>query len=138
MSSFDMSQINQSLIGIDHKHTVNAYVLRDKLMNLNPSTQIKNSMNKLGYMNVNFHEESTNFLIHFTMQNLKTSFMNVKKMTNENYMETLKETIEYKNFANTLNKRMKRSIELSNFVDSTNNEGFYNSLTLEELIFIGY
>lgn len=143
MSSFNMSLINESLIGIDYKHTVNAYVLRDKLMNLDPSTQITSCLNKLGYMNINVPEEAKSFLINLTTKNLKMSLMNnwdssLKNMTIDNYIETLKDTDEYKNFINTLNMKIKRAFELSRFVSSTNNEDFYNSLTFDELNFVGY
>lgn len=143
MSSFNMSLINEALIGIDYKHTVNAYVLRDKLMNLDPSTQITNCLNKLGYMNINILDETKNFLLNLTMTNLKISLMNdwdssLKRMSIENYMDTLKDTDEHRNFIISINHRIKRAFELSNFVSSTNNEGFYNSLTLNELNIIGY
>ena len=143
MSSFNMSLINEALIGIDYKHTVNAYVLRDKLMNLDSSTQITTCLNKLGYMNINILDETKNFLLNLTMTNLKISLMNdwdssLKHMTIENYMDTLKETNEYKHFINSINYRIKRAFELSTFVSSANNEGFYNSLTLDELCVIGY
>jgi hypothetical protein len=62
----------------------------------------------------------------------------LKHMTIENYMDTLKETNEYKHFINSINYRIKRAFELSTFVSSANNEGFYNSLTLDELCVIGY
>lgn len=138
-----MSLINESLIGIDYKHTANAYVLRDKLMNLDPSIQITNCLNKLGYMNINFSEEAKNFLVNLAITHLKISLMNdwdcsLKHMTIENYIDTFKETDEYKNFINSINYRIKRGGELSNYVSSTNNERFYNSLTLNELNIIGY
>jgi hypothetical protein len=138
-----MSLINEALIGIDYKHTANAYVLRDKLMNLDISTQITACLNKLGYMNINILEETKIFLINLATTNLKISLMNdwdssLKHMTIENYMDTLKETNEYKNFINSINYRIKRAFELSTFVSSANNEGFYNSLTLDELCVIGY
>lgn len=142
-SSLNMSLINESLIGIDYKHTVNAYVLRDKLMNLDPATQITSCLNKLGYMNINVLEEAKSFLIDLTTKNLKMSLMNnwessLKNMTIDNYMDTLKETNEYKNFINSINYRIKRAFELSTYVSSNNIEGFYNSLTFDELNFVGY
>jgi hypothetical protein len=59
-------------------------------------------------------------------------------MSIENYIDTFKETDEYKTFINSINHRIKRGFELSNYISSTNNEGFYNSLSLNELNIIGY
>ena len=143
MSSFDMSLVNEALIGVDHKHTVTAYVLRDKLMNLTPNEQIVSCMNKLGYVNINFPEETKKFLIELTMTELKLALLNnwesgVKYVTVEEYMEQMKATDDYKNFIKQMNYRLKRACELTSFLNSNDNEYFYNSLTLEELAYVGY
>ena len=53
-------------------------------------------------------------------------------------MPAEEETNEYKNFINSINYRIKRAFELSTYVSSNNIEGFYNSLTFDELNFVGY
>lgn len=143
MSSFDMSLVNEALIGVDHKHTVTAYVLRDKLMNLSPNEQIVSCMNKLGYVNINFPYETRKFLIENSIKNMKLAIMNnwespVKYMSLDQFMESMKETDEYKNYLNQMNYRLKRACELTSFLNSDDNEAFYNSLTLDELSYVGY
>ncbi len=143
MSSFDMSLVNEALIGVDHNHTVNAYVVRDKVMNLSPNEQIMHGLTKLGYVNVNFPQETKQFLVDLTMKNLKLALLNdwespVKYMSVDEYMEYVKQTDDYKLFVDELNRRLKRACELSSFVQSNDNQAFYNSLTLSELSYLGY
>lgn len=138
-----MSLVNEALLGVDHQHTVNAYVVRDKVMNLSPNEQIVNGLTKLGYVNVNFPQETKQFLVELTMKNLKLALLNdwespVKYMSVDEYMEHVKQTDDYKHFVNEMNRRLKRACELSSFVHSYDNHAFYNSLTLSELSYLGY
>ena len=48
-----MSQINEALVGVDFNHTVTAYLVRDKLMNIDSNEHVVHCLQKLGYFNLN-------------------------------------------------------------------------------------
>ena len=62
----------------------------------------------------------------------------IKNEQVSNIMEEFKETNTFKDFLNKLNCRLGRAVVLSKFINSNDNEKFYNALTLEELSYIGY
>ena len=143
MDTLNKDFIDELLIGIDYNHTVMAYITRDKVMQLIPNEQILNSLQKLGYYNVNFIDESKNFIIDNVCKKIKMDLTNnweasVKYEQLYNIMEEFKETDTFKSFVNKLNFRLGRALELSKFINSDNNEQFYNALTLEELNYLGY
>jgi HSP20 family molecular chaperone IbpA len=126
----------------NNNELVNMYVQRDLDMNINPTEQIRNCMKKLGYLNINVIDETKVFLLGKYFKNLKINIDENKENVNfniENQLSQLsKEDKEYTIFRNYVNNKIKRSFELSSFLDSTNIEKFYNSLTYDELIYIGY
>ena len=143
MDNLNKDFIDELLIGIDYNHTVMAYVTRDKVMHLIPNEQILNSLQKLGYYNVNFIDESKNFIIDNVCKKIKMDLTNnwessVKYEQLHSSIEEFKETDTFKNFVNKLNSRLSRALLLSKFISSNDNEKFYNSLTLEELNYLGY
>jgi hypothetical protein len=143
MDTLNKDFINELLIGIDYNHTVMAYTTRDKVMNLVPNEQILYSLQKLGYYNVNFVEETKSFIIDNVCKKIKVDLSNdweasLKYEQIYGIMEGFKETDIFKNFLNKLNVRLGRALVLSKFIGSNENEKFYNSLTLEELNYLGY
>ena len=143
MSSFNMSNINEALIGIDFNHTVNAFVIRDKLMNIDPNQHVIHCLEKLGYYNINMPQLIQKFLID---QTSKKILMEINDNFDSPYryksfeivMEEIKNSDVFMNYMNSLNKRISRAFELSVFLKNPNMEKFYSSLTLEELNYLGY
>ena len=143
MEDFNMSSINDALIGIDKNHTVNAFYIRDKLMNFNTNFQIISSMKKLGYYNIDIIVETKKFILDNIAKKIIIELNNnwdsaIKSRTIDNIILEIKESLDYKLFIVILNKKIGRAMELSKFVNHTDTCDFYNSLTLEELQYIGY
>ena len=143
MDTLNKDFIDELLIGIDYNHIVMSYVTRDKVMHLIPNEQILHSLQKLGYYNVNFVDESKNFIIDNVCKKIKMDLTNnwdamIKNEQLFNIIEEFKETNTFKDFLNKLNFRLGRAVVLSKFINSNDNEKFYNALTLEELSHIGY
>ena len=115
----------------NNNELVNMYVNRDLNMNINPTEQIRNCMKKLGYLNINVIDETKVFLLGKYFKNLKINIDENKENVNFNIETQLsqlsKEDKEYTIFRNYVNNKIKRSFELSSFLDSTNIEKFYNS-----------
>ncbi len=132
-STISMATINNALIGIEKDYTVQAYIARDKSMNFNPNEQIIFSLSKLGYYNINAQYEINKFLNN----KLFILPLDTTKTINEIY-DTIMTTNEYKTFIDNLNNNIGRSFYLSKYIDSSDLEGFYNDLTLEELSYIGW
>lgn len=132
-SVFSMNDINAALIGIEKDYTVQAYLKRDKSMNLIPNEQILYSLSKLGYYNINVQYQINKFLnnklFHLPLDTSKT--------IDEIYQEIMK-TDEYTIFWNNLNKSIGRAMCLSKYINSSDIEGFYNDLTIDELNYIGW
>lgn len=131
-----MNSFDHNLIGIDHNTTVNIYYLRDVQMNINNNETIINSLKKLGYYNI----ESV--LINHQINNV---LLKIKNELSNNFQssirsKTLNEIItdEYNEHANLFSERIERTNILSKFLTKNDTLDFYNSLTLEELSFLGY
>ena len=143
MSSFNMSQINESLIGIDFNTTVNAYILRDKLMNINANEHVMHCLQKLGYFNLNMPEEIQKFLVNQTITKIQLALTDsmdstYRYKTIDQVMEEIKNSNEFSDFMNKLNHRFSKALNLSVFLKNTNMDKFYNALSLEELVYLGY
>ena len=109
------------------------YYQRDCEMNLDPKKQIYQSLQKLRYINIDPVVEENNFKL----------FLLKKKLKDFNELLQYKEDIENSNELEKFRKKLKQRGEyLSKFLESPNlindNKGFYNSLTFEELEYIGY
>jgi hypothetical protein len=138
-----MSQINEALIGIDYNHTVTAYLVRDKLMNIDPNEHVVHCLKKLGYFNLNMPEEIQKFLVNQTMKKIQMALNDdmdstYRYKTVDQVMEEVKNSNEFTEFMNRLNHRFARAVTLSNFFKNPDMEKFYNSLSLEELNYLGY
>ena len=143
MDSFNMTSITESLLGIDKDFTVNAYLKRDKEMHLNPNDQIYKALVKLGYLNVNTVKDLKEFSAEIVANKVRDELANqleplFKNKTINEIVNEQKDNIEYQKAINNLNHRVGRAFVLSKFIGSNNIEEFYNSLTLHELVIIGY
>jgi hypothetical protein len=132
-STISMASINDALIGIEKDYTVQAYIARDKSMNFNPNEQIIFSLSKLGYYNINLQYQINKFL----NKKLFQLPIDSNKTIGEFYDDIMK-TDEYKQFIDNVNKNIGRAFYLSKYIGSSDIEGFYNDLTLEELSCIGW
>jgi hypothetical protein len=138
-----MSQINEALIGIDFNTTVNAYLVRDKLMNINSNDHVIHCLQKLGYFNLNMPVEIQKFLVNQTTKKIQLSLTDdmdstYRYKTVDQIMEEVKNSNEFSDFMKKLNHRFSKALNLSVFLKNPNMEKFYNSLSLEELVHLGY
>jgi len=131
-----MSSLDHNLIGIDHSTTVNIYYLRDVQMNNNNNETIINALKKLGYYNID------SVLIDHQINNL---LLKIKNELNNDFHssirnKTLNEIItnEYNMNEPQFSRRIERSNLLSHCLSKNDTLDFYNSLTLEELLYLGY
>jgi hypothetical protein len=141
--SFNMSQINEALIGVDYHQTVNAYLVRDKLMNIDPNEHVVHCLQKLGYFNLNMPVEIQKFLASETSKKIQLSLTDdmdstYRYKTVDQIMEEVKNSKEFNNFMYKLNHRFSRAITLSTFLKNPDMEKFYMSLSFEELNYLGY
>ena len=121
---------------------VQMYIERDFKMKINPIKQIRHCLKKLGYLNINVPEETKVFLLGKYFENLSVDISENKETIDfkiKNQLSNIsKDNKEYTIFKNYIDNKIKRSFELSSFLESNNIEKFYNSLTYDELIYISY
>ena len=93
----------------------------------------------LNYKNININHEETAFIIK--MINMYTFSDNEKEFTNkvnkfnsfDHLIYEIKNSEQYKEFITNINNRIKRSCELSSFIESNNFDSFYDKLNYHEL-----
>lgn len=137
--------INENLIGVDFNVTVNAYCARDFSMGLNCHEQIIKSLKKLGYYNINIPNDINNYCLKKITELISDEFKNnfesdLRTKTIEQLISEIKSTNDFDYFQNKLNFKQGRAILLSKYVNGHCNDiaSFYNSLTLDELNYLGY
>ena len=127
---------NSELIGTDRTTTIDAYCARDTEMNSSVD-QVPNYLKKLAYYNIDSVTEHENF-----MNSILKKIVCIKheKMTIGDIMATIKNSPDHDLFEKNLNYRITRAVQLSKHIDtqSTDYSAFYNDLTLEELVYLGY
>jgi hypothetical protein len=125
---------NHELIGIDRNITIQSYCERDAKMNIS-SNQIPVYLKKLGYYNINAAMENNNFLNNMLKKNISMTNQNINDI-----IDNIKNSNDYDDFKNNLNHRLMRAIQLSTHINNTTNDNFafYNDLTLDELVCLGY
>ena len=143
MEDINMNSLNDALIGVDKNHTATAFYVRDKLMNLNNNTQIINSLKKLGFYNIDMIFESKKYILDNIAQSIIIELnnnweSNIKYKTIDSIINLIKESQNYKLFDTMLHTRVGRSMVLSKFISHVDTFEFYNSLTIEELTYLGY
>ena len=143
MEDINMNSLNDALIGVDKNKTATAFYVRDKLMNINNNTQIINSLKKLGYYNIDMMFESKKYILDNISQLIVIELnnnwdSNIKYKTIDSIINQIKESQNYKVFENILHTKVGRSMILSKFISYHDTYEFYNTLTLEELAYLGY
>ena len=120
----------------ERDETIKSYIERDKELELNLSDHLIHSMKKL------YKRQS---IEDFVKANYTKTFKNLKN-NNQSYNDWLNncfsKTDEYLNYKNYKEHCDKRFNEISIYLDDLENnsslEKFYNDLTLDELIYLGY
>lgn len=131
--------VNKDFIGVDYDSTVYAYIQRDINLNLNFEEQIKKHMKKLSYYDVNYDDlMKKNYIIKLN-DKIKDELQ--KDLYSSIRLKTLEEIIndiDFSQLHDYTTNAMKRKNELDKFIGTNNIREFYNSLTLQELIYLGY
>lgn len=143
MDSFNMTTLDNSLIGINKDHTINAYLKRDQEMMIDPTTQIYKSLDKLGYLNINSVTKLQGLTTDLLVNKIKTELTNdwdspFRNKTINEILYDLKDNLEYQQQITNLNYRIGRAFVLSSFIGSNKSKEFYNALNLDELAILGY
>jgi hypothetical protein len=133
MEHFDMNQI-----GENKEYTINAYLARDKELGIKPSEYIVRCLSKLGYLNFNARLKINQYINNEICDYIHNTIDVISGNDIEKMKEQIKDSIEYKNFCDSIYKEEKYASKLSEFIGTDNIEEFYNSLTLDELNFLGY
>lgn len=129
----------ESLIGFDKIHTVNAYYQRDLNNGLNNLNTIVKSLKKLGYYEININIEEELFVKSKVTQWIKNNTCsNLINMNMQNLFSEIKNTNEYNEFEQRLNHRIERANNLNIYKNDTDVYSFYSALTLEELNCLGF
>ena len=110
---------------------------RDLNMNLDQKNQIKQSLEKLGYINTDHELREQNFikdrLIYKLSVNKLDTQLSIDDLTNQ-----IKKDTDYLSYCKYLNYCKKRGIELEKYLESNDSKDFYNSCTDGELEYLGY
>lgn len=126
-----------------HEIIVNAYRERDNLKNLNTRETREGHLLKLGYTlqkineyrNRKQREFVTNYLERM-YQDYESNSQNIQ-INFESIIEMYQNSNEYQIVENEVQNRISRFNILSNLLD-TSNEQFYNALTVDELVYLGW
>jgi hypothetical protein len=129
------TSFDHNLFGIDHNTTVNICYFRDVQMNLNNNETIIQALKKLGYYNFDYNSE----LIKYQMDNL---ILKIKNELGNDWNSLIRNKTLNEIIGNEpnelLDRKLERSIFLSQFLSKNDTYDFYNSLTLDELGYLGY
>ena len=127
------------LIGLDRTNTINAYYTRDISMNINNTKQITDCCKKLGYFCINEEDEEKAYIKSKIIEYVKLNiYTDTIKANLSDVVSGIREGVDYEKFKNWLSERIQRSNELCVYKNDTDTHNFYSSLTLEELIYLGY
>jgi hypothetical protein len=113
------------------------YYERDLQMNLKASDQIKQSLEKLGYLNTDYELRKKHFVKNKLAAKLSSDELDTSLTINE-LIKQIENSAEYYSYSQYLDNSKERSNELGNFLISNDVKKFYNSCTEEELAYIGY
>ena len=108
------------------------YFERDTKLNLNPLDVITKALNKLGYYKFDYNKMEDNYVVSEVK----------KRKLHSNELETIAKRIkvsdEFNKYKQYLSFRDRRFNELNRFLENPNLERFYQSLTTDELEYLGY
>lgn len=131
--------VNKDFIGVDYDSTVYAYIQRDINLNVNFEEQIKKHMKKLCYYDVNYDDlMKKNYIIKVTDKIKGELQKDLNSSIRQKTLEEIINDIDFSQVNDYITNAMKRKNELDKFIGTNNIREFYNSLTLQELIYLGY
>jgi uncharacterized membrane protein len=113
------------------------YYERDLQMNLKPENQIKQSLEKLKYLNANYELMRKDFIKNKLTAKLSLDDLDTSLTINE-LIKQIEDNTEYLSYCQYLDNSKKRGSELEKFLISNDVKDFYNSCTEEELAYLGY
>jgi hypothetical protein len=113
------------------------YYERDLQMNLKASDQIKQSLEKLGYLNTDYELRKKHFVKNKLIARILSNDLNTSLSINS-LINQIENSFEYVSYCHYLDNSKERSNKLGNFLISNDVKEFYNSCTEEELAYIGY
>ena len=113
------------------------YYERDLSMNLDPECQIKESLEKLGYLNTDCELVKKIFIKNKLLTKLSLEELDIDLSISE-LINQIKNSSEYLLYCQNLDNNKKRGDELKKHLLSTDIKSFYDSCTEEELEYIGY
>lgn len=115
----------------ERDETIQLYIDRDIKMNLNNNEQLRFSINKLS-----IQDKET------CLKNMLINILNKTKIINmDNFIDTVTNIInsqEYIKFSESIDEKINRSNELQQFINDIDSTNFYNFLTYDELLYLGY
>lgn len=117
--------------------TATMYYERDLLMNLKPENQIKQSLEKLGYINTDHELRKNNFIKNKLTTKILSDELNTNLSINS-LINQIENSYEYVSYCQYLDNSKKRGVELEKYLISNDVKNFYNSCTEEELAYLGY
>ena len=127
------------LIGLDRTNTINAYYTRDISMNINNTKQITDCCKKLGYFCIDEEDEEKAYIKSKIIEYVKSNiYQDTIRANLSDVISGIKDGEDYEKFKKSLSQRIQRSNELYVHKNDTDTYNFYSSLTLEELIYLGY
>jgi hypothetical protein len=113
------------------------YYNRDLEMNLKPENQIKQSLEKLKYLNTDYKLMKKHFIKNKLIIKLSSEELDTSLSINE-LIEQIEKSDEYLLYCQNLNNNKERGIELEKFLLSNDIKNFYNNCTEEELEYLGF
>lgn len=121
---------------------VKAYIVRDEFLNLQSSEYLVKHMNKLGYNLIKITEYSSNEQKKYVMKELENNYEEYIKTGSSfaNYniiIDKYQNSEEYKKVQERVEHSIHRFEELSKLLEGSNLD-FYNALTNDELINLGW
>ena len=121
---------------------VKAYIVRDEFLNLQSSEYLVKHMNKLGYNLIKITEYSSNEQKKYVMKELENNYEEYIKTGSSfaNYniiIDRYQNSEEYKKVQERVEHSIHRFEELSKLLEGSNLD-FYNALTNDELINLGW
>ena len=113
------------------------YYERDLQMCLKPENQIKQSLEKLKYLNANYELMRKDFIKNKVTAKLSLDDLDTSLTINE-LNKQIENSLEYLSYCQYLDNSKKRGVELEKYLISNDVKSFYNSCTEEELAYLGY
>ncbi len=120
---------------MDHQTLVNMYYSRDQEMNINNSDTILKALIKLKYYNINIEDELNKFRLDMLLNKIRNELESNWNSSIKN--KTLNEIITNETSPELIHC-IERSNTLSTYLTKDDTLDFYNSLTFDELSYLGY